>query len=101
MPNSSLLNAVGKKRIAIAIALSMNPSILVLDEPSAGLDPRASRTLINLLRQLPITTHDMRLVQELFPRTIVMDEDLVVVDGSTIEILGNEELLTAHGLEKP
>jgi cobalt/nickel transport system ATP-binding protein len=101
MPNSSLLNAVGKKRIAIAIALSRNPSILVLDEPSAGLDPRASRTLINLLRQLPITTHDMRLVQELFPRTIVMDEGQVVADGLTKEILENEELLTAHGLEKP
>ena len=60
-----------KKRIAIATVLSMNPQILVLDEPSAGLDPRARRTLINLLRELPITmlvsTHDMRLVEELFP----------------------------------
>jgi cobalt/nickel transport system ATP-binding protein len=70
MPNSSLLNAGRKKCITIAIVLSMNPSIMVLDEPSAGLDPRARRTLINLLRELPITTHDMRLVQELFPRTI-------------------------------
>jgi cobalt/nickel transport system ATP-binding protein len=78
----------------------MNPSILVLDEPSAGLDPRARRTLINLLRELPITTHDMRLVQELFPRTIVMDEGRVVANGLTMEILENEELLTAHGLEK-
>jgi cobalt/nickel transport system ATP-binding protein len=77
------------------------PSILVLDEPSAGLDSQARRTLINLLRQLPITTHDMRLVQELFPRTIVMDEGQVVADGLTKEILENEELLTAHGLEKP
>jgi energy-coupling factor transporter ATP-binding protein EcfA2 len=83
----------------------MKPSLLVLDEPSAGLDPRARRTLINLLRDLPITmlvsTHDMRLVQELFPRTIVMDEGRVVADGLTMEILENEELLTAHGLEKP
>ena len=62
---------------------------------------RARRTLINLLRELPITTHDMRLVQELFPRTIVMDEGRVVADGLTMEILENEELLTAHGLEKP
>lgn len=94
-----------KKRIAIATVLSMKPSLLVLDEPSAGLDPRARRTLINLLRELPITmlvsTHDMRLVQELFPRTIVMDEGRVVADGLTMEILENEELLTAHGLEKP
>lgn len=94
-----------KKRIAIATVLSMNPSLLILDEPSAGLDPRARRTLINLLRELPITmlvsTHDMKLVQELFPRTIVMDEGRVVADGLTTEILENEGLLTAHGLERP
>lgn len=94
-----------KKRIAIATVLSMNPQILVLDEPSAGLDPRARRTLINLLRELPITmlvsTHDMKLVEELFPRTIVMDEGMVVADGKTKEILADEKLLEAHGLEKP
>jgi cobalt/nickel transport system ATP-binding protein len=94
-----------KKRIAIATVLSMDPQILVLDEPSAGLDPRARRTLINLLRELPITmlvsTHDMKLVQELFPRTIVMDEGQIVADGKTNDILEDEKLLTAHGLEKP
>lgn len=94
-----------KKRIAIATVLSMKPSLLVLDEPSAGLDPRARRTLINLLRDLPITmlvsTHDMKLVQELFPRTVVMDEGRVVADGLTADILKDEALLTAHGLEKP
>lgn len=94
-----------KKRIAIATVLSMNPSLLVLDEPSAGLDPRARRTLINLLRDLPITmlvsTHDMKLVQELFPRTVVVDEGRVVADGSTAAILEDEPLLMAHGLEKP
>jgi len=94
-----------KKRIAIATVLSMNPQILVLDEPSAGLDPRARRTLINLLRELPITmlvsTHDMKLVEELFPRTIVMDEGLIVADGKTKEILQDEKFLNQHGLEKP
>lgn len=94
-----------KKRIAIATVLSMNPQMLILDEPSAGLDPRARRTLINLLRELPITmlvsTHDMALVRELFPRTIIMDEGRIVADDLTSAILENEELLTAHGLEKP
>jgi cobalt/nickel transport system ATP-binding protein len=94
-----------KKRIAIATVLSMNPKILILDEPSAGLDPRARRTLINLLRELPITmlvsTHDMKLVQELFPRTIVMDNGHIVADGKTLDILENEKLLYEHGLEKP
>jgi cobalt/nickel transport system ATP-binding protein len=94
-----------KKRIAIATVLSMDPKILILDEPSAGLDPRARRTLINLLRELPITmlvsTHDMKLVQELFPRTIVMDDGRIVADGSTREILEDEKLLNEHGLERP
>jgi cobalt/nickel transport system ATP-binding protein len=94
-----------KKRIAIATVLSMQPEVLVLDEPTAGLDPRARRTLINLLRELPITmlvsTHDMRLVLELFPRTVVMDEGKIVADGLTAEILDDEALLNAHGLEKP
>ena len=66
-----------KKRIAIATVLSMQPEVLVLDEPSAGLDPRARRDLIHLLRELPqtclITTHDLPLVLELCSRTIVMD----------------------------
>jgi cobalt/nickel transport system ATP-binding protein len=94
-----------KKRIAIATVLSMKPKILILDEPSAGLDPRARRTLINLLRELPITmlisTHDIRMVQELFPRTIVMDDGRIVADGMTQEILEDEKFLNEHGLEKP
>ena len=94
-----------KKRIAIATVLSMHPQILVLDEPSAGLDPRARRSLINLLRDLPITqlvsTHDLRMAQELFPRMIIMDEGQIVADGLTSELLANEALLEEHGLEKP
>lgn len=94
-----------KKRIAIATVLSMRPSLLALDEPSAGLDPRARRTLIHLLRDLPITmlvsTHDLTLVRELFPRTIVMDEGRIVADGLTMDILDDAKLLEAHGLEKP
>jgi cobalt/nickel transport system ATP-binding protein len=94
-----------KKRIAIATVLSMKPKILILDEPSAGLDPRARRTLINLLRDLPITmlisTHDMRMVQELLPRSIVMDDGRIVADGMTQEILEDETFLNEHGLEKP
>ena len=94
-----------KKRVAIATVLSMSPEILVLDEPSAGLDPRARRSLINLLRAMPqtilVSTHDMRLVDELFPRVVIMDEGSVVADGATSVLLNDEALLEAHGLERP
>jgi cobalt transport protein ATP-binding subunit len=93
-----------KKRIAIATVLSMNPEILVLDEPSAGLDPRARRGLINLLRDLPqtmlVSTHDLLLVRELFARTVIMDHGQIVADGPTETILNDTGLLEAHGLEK-
>ncbi|HYP21285.1 MAG TPA: ABC transporter ATP-binding protein [Chloroflexia bacterium] len=94
-----------KKRIAVATVLSMQPEMLVLDEPSAGLDPRARRGLINLLRDLPqtilVTTHDLPLVRDLCPRTIIMDGGTIVADGRTADILADEALLTAHGLEMP
>jgi cobalt/nickel transport system ATP-binding protein len=94
-----------KKRIAIATVLSMRPQILVLDEPSAGLDPRARRALINLLRDLPITmlvsSHDLLMVRELFPRMVIMDEGKIVADGQTADFMNDEALLEAHGLEKP
>jgi cobalt/nickel transport system ATP-binding protein len=99
------LSAGEKKRIAIATVLSMHPEILVLDEPTAGLDPRARRTLIYLLRELPLTmlvsTHDMLMVRELFPRMVIMDEGRVVADGPTETLLEDPLLLEAHGLEKP
>lgn len=94
-----------KKRIAIATVLSMDPDILVLDEPTAGLDPRARRSLINLLRVLPITmlvsTHDMLLVPELFNRLIVLDEGCLVADGPALDLIRDEKFMEAHGLESP
>ncbi|MBU2611859.1 MAG: ATP-binding cassette domain-containing protein [Verrucomicrobiota bacterium] len=99
------LSAGEKKRIAIATVLSMHPEVLVLDEPTAGLDPRARRGLINLLRELPVTmlvaSHDLRMVGELFPRMVVMDEGKIVADGPTAELMKDEKLLEAHGLERP
>jgi len=99
------LSSGEKKRIAIATVLSMQPEVLVLDEPTAGLDPRARRGLITLLRQMPITmlisSHDLAMVRELFPRMIIMDEGRIVADGPTLELLADENLLEDHGLEKP
>jgi cobalt/nickel transport system ATP-binding protein len=94
-----------KKRIAIATVLSMQPEVLVLDEPTGGLDPRSRRSLIHLLLELPLTmlisTHDMQLVGEIFPRMIVLDEGRVVADGPTQELMADDQLLEAHGLERP
>jgi cobalt/nickel transport system ATP-binding protein len=94
-----------KKRAAIATVLSMQPSILAFDEPTSGLDPRARRRLIDLLQELPqtmlVATHDMRLVAEAFPRTVILDEGKIVADGPMRALLTDEQLLQAHGLEKP
>ena len=94
-----------RKRVALATVLSMDPSILVFDEPSAGLDPRGRRELIQLLRTLDqtllVSTHDMRLVAEVFPRTVVMDGGEIVGDGPTARLLADDTFLEAHGLERP
>jgi cobalt/nickel transport system ATP-binding protein len=94
-----------KKRIAIATVLAMDPEVLILDEPTAGLDPRARRSFINLLRDLPLTlfvsTHDMLFADELFSRTVILDEGRLVADGKTSELMKDEQLLATHGLEFP
>ncbi len=94
-----------KKRVAIATVLAMEPEILVLDEPTMGLDPRSRRGLIGLLAKLPqtmlISTHDMPLVAELSWRTIVIDEGRIVADGQTQPILSDARLMAEHGLEAP
>ncbi len=94
-----------RKRVAIATVLSMSPTLLALDEPSAGLDPRARRGLIELLQELPlamlVSTHDMRMVAEVFPRTIVLSQGRIVADAATTTLLADVDLLERYGLERP
>lgn len=94
-----------RKRIAIATVLAMEPQILVLDEPSSGLDPRARRNLIHLLCGLPqtmlVASHDMRLVWDLCPRVVILDRGRLVADGPAIDLLQDEALMESHGLESP
>lgn len=91
-----------KKRIALATVLAMQPQILAFDEPSAGLDPRGRRGLIELLDSLSqtllVATHDLSLVRAALTRTVILDRGRLVADGPTEDILGDENLLEAHGL---
>jgi len=94
-----------KKRVGLAGLLAYEPSILVLDEPSAGLDPRGRRELIRLLAELPITrliaSHDLALVAELCPRTVLLDRGKVIAARATRELLCDDALMLAHGMECP
>jgi cobalt/nickel transport system ATP-binding protein len=94
-----------KKRACLAGLLACEPAILAFDEPTAGLDPRGRRQLIRLLERLSATkilaTHDLPMVAELCSRVIVLDEGRVVADGPTRTVLLDDELMMAHGLERP
>jgi cobalt/nickel transport system ATP-binding protein len=94
-----------RKRACLAGVLACEPSVLALDEPSANLDPRGRRRLIQLIERLPCTkliaTHDLEMVLELCPRVILLDSGQIVADGPSRAILGDMELIEAHGLEQP
>ena len=99
------LSAGEKRAVAIATVLAMEPAILVMDEPSSYLDPRARRRLIELLNAFDhtriIATHDLELVVEVCSRVVVLDRGCVVADGPTRAVLNDETLMQAHGLERP
>jgi len=94
-----------KRAVAIATVLSMSPDILLMDEPSSGLDPKARRQLIALLKSFEhtkiIATHDLDLVLDLCERTIILNKGWVAADGRTMEIFSNAQLLEENHLEKP
>ncbi|MGI8822076.1 MAG: energy-coupling factor ABC transporter ATP-binding protein [Acidimicrobiia bacterium] len=94
-----------KRRVAIAGVLAMEPEILVLDEPTSNLDPASRRELTELLTSLAITqlivTHDMPYAAEVCERAMVIDEGRIVADGTTFDILGDQQLMRSHRLELP
>jgi cobalt/nickel transport system ATP-binding protein len=94
-----------KKRACLAGLLAYEPSILVLDEPSAGLDPRGRRELIAILAELPVTrliaTHDLALVAEVCPRALLLDGGELVASGPSRQLLRDDTLMEAHGMERP
>lgn len=94
-----------KRSVAIATVLSMSPDILVMDEPTSNLDPKARRRLIDLLKSFKhtkiIATHDLDMVLDLCERTIIISGGEVAADGNSIDILNNEAILRECSLEKP
>lgn len=103
---SPLQLSVGeKRRVCLAGVLACQPDVLALDEPFSNLDPRARRSLIQILRDFPgsqvIATHDLDLVVELCDQVIVLDEGQVRAAGAVREILSDAPLMERHGLEVP
>ncbi|WNV92065.1 ABC transporter ATP-binding protein [Umezawaea sp. Da 62-37] len=94
-----------RRRVALATVLACDPEILVLDEPSANLEPVARRELAEVLlgldRTMLMVTHDLPYALQLCTRSVVIDDGVVVADGPTREILADTELLAAHRLELP
>jgi cobalt/nickel transport system ATP-binding protein len=94
-----------QRRVALAGILAMRPSIILLDEPSQGLDPRGRRELIRLLNGLRATkmvaSHDLELVLQTCPRVLVLNGGKVQGDGPASTILADAALMDAHGLEVP
>ena len=94
-----------KKLVAIATILSMEPDIIIMDEPSIALDPRNRKNLISILNEINIlkiiTSHDLDFIMDTCKRTLLLDEGRIIADGDTPDILSDKELLESHGLELP
>ena len=103
--NPHRLSAGEKRRVALATVLAMDPTVLVLDEPTAGLDPAGRRELIELLSDLElpllVITHDLLFALEVCPRSVVMSAGKVTVDATTRDLLEDADLLAANRLELP
>lgn len=94
-----------RRRVAVATVLAMRPEILVLDEPSANMDPVSRRELADIIRGLDVTvlmvTHDLSYALELCPRSLIMNGGRIVADGRTSDILADTGLMGANRLELP
>jgi cobalt/nickel transport system ATP-binding protein len=94
-----------KRSVAIATVLAMEPDILVMDEPTAALDPQARSRVIGLLRGFThtkiIASHDLDMIMDLCTRAIVLHQGRIVADGPASAVLADRELLAKSGLELP
>jgi cobalt/nickel transport system ATP-binding protein len=94
-----------RRRVAVATVLAMQPEILVLDEPSSNLDPASRRELSEILLSLDVTvlmvTHDLPYALQICPRSVILDQGVIVADGETMALLADADLMTRHRLELP
>ncbi|WP_293020359.1 MULTISPECIES: energy-coupling factor ABC transporter ATP-binding protein [unclassified Moorena] len=94
-----------KCMVAIAGVLAMAPSLVLYDEPSANLDLRSRRRLISFLKRseetILISSHDLELILEVCDRVLLLDEGQIIADGHPQQVMANQQLMEAHGLEKP
>lgn len=98
-----------KRRVAIAGVLAMEPEFLVLDEPTAGLDPEAAGKLLDMLKSLQethgitvvVVSHNMSEVAEYAERVVVMDKGEIRMDDSTWKVFGNKKLMDELGVDAP
>lgn len=97
------------RRVAIAGAMAIDPDILILDEPTVGLDPKGKDELMNLLvkmhnetyKTIIMISHDMNIVASYAKRILVMDQGKLIYDGNKEELFTDEEFLKAHNLDLP
>ncbi len=99
------LSSGEKRRAALAGVLALRPEVLLLDEPSAFLDPRGRREFISLVNELRCTkllaSHDLELILSTCQRAIVLDDGKLIADGPARSLLANKSLMDEHGLEVP
>jgi cobalt/nickel transport system ATP-binding protein len=96
----------GQKRLAsLAAVLSLEPELLVLDEPTSYLDPHARRCFIRHLAALPqarlVSTHDLEMILEVCSRVVILNHGQIVASGVPSTLLSDAALMAAHGLEVP
>ncbi len=96
----------GEKKLAsIATILSMEPEVILLDEPSIALDPRNRKNLIGILNGMKetkvIASHDLDMILDICDRTVLLADGKIIRQGNTEEILRNQTLLETYGLELP
>jgi cobalt/nickel transport system ATP-binding protein len=103
--NPGQLSYGERKRVCLAGVLACDPEVLILDEPSSNLDPRARRQLVGILSGLPATqviaTHDLDLVLDLCDRVLLLDHGQIQADGPPRRVLSDPLLMDRHGLEVP